>query len=83
MNKFVALTVNGNSVSIATGNDALSAIDTGTTLIAAPTDAVRNLYAQIPNSMNLTSQQLPGFFSFRKYMAAVVSHFMFSPFGIV
>lgn len=52
-------------MTIPTGNDALSAIDTGTTLIAGPTVAVANLYAQIPGSANLTGQ-LAGFFSFRE-----------------
>lgn len=58
-----AVTVQGNNVDIPTGNGALAAIDTGTTLVAGPSDAVANIYAQIPNSKNQTGQ-LQGFFSF-------------------
>ena len=59
------MTVNGNSVQIPTGNDALSAIDTGTTLIGGPSDGVQNLYAAIPGSQPVGSQ-MQGFFAFRK-----------------
>lgn len=59
------LTVNGKSVTISTGNAALSAIDTGTTLIGGPTDGVQNLYAAIPGSQAL-SGSMEGFFAFRE-----------------
>ncbi|KAH8116621.1 acid protease [Phellopilus nigrolimitatus] len=58
------LTVQGQSVTIPTGNDALAAIDTGTTLVAGPTSAVEAVYAQIPNFQRQTGN-LAGFFSFR------------------
>lgn len=52
-------------MSIPTGDDALSAIDTGTTLIAGPSEAVANVFQQIPGSQQLTGN-LQGFFSFRE-----------------
>ena len=57
--------VQGTSVSIPTGSNALAAIDTGTTLIGGPTDSVAAIYAAIPNS-NKLSGQMEGFFSFRE-----------------
>ncbi|GJE90021.1 A1 family peptidase [Phanerochaete sordida] len=58
-----SVTVNGQSVSISTGTAALSAIDTGTTLIGGPTDGVQAVYQAIPNSQAL-SGQMEGFFAF-------------------
>lgn len=61
------LTVQGKSLTISSSDsESLSAIDTGTTLIAGPTDAVQNVFSQIPGSQALTGQ-LEGFFSFRAY----------------
>jgi cathepsin D len=57
--------VNGQNVQISTGAEALSAIDTGTTLIGGPTDGVQAVYAAIPNSQAL-SGQMEGFFAYRK-----------------
>ncbi|KZV60759.1 acid protease [Peniophora sp. CONT] len=45
-----SLTVNGNSVSISNG---LSAIDTGTTLLAGPPDDVADFYKQISGSRSV------------------------------
>ncbi|TCD66301.1 hypothetical protein EIP91_001547 [Steccherinum ochraceum] len=58
-----AVTVNNNSVSIPTGNAALSAIDTGTTLVGGPSQAVQAIFQAIPNSVAL-SGQMQGFFAF-------------------
>lgn len=44
------LTVNGNSITLASGSSSYAAIDTGTTLIGGPTDQVAAIFAQIPNS---------------------------------
>lgn len=44
------LTVQGNSVSLDSGSASNAAIDTGTTLVGGPSDAIANVYAQIPNS---------------------------------
>ncbi|EMD33690.1 hypothetical protein CERSUDRAFT_87022 [Gelatoporia subvermispora B] len=57
------VTVQGSSVSIPTGNSALAAIDTGTTLIGGPTNAVAAIFNAIPGSTALTGQ-MAGFFSF-------------------
>ncbi|KAL6297890.1 aspartic peptidase domain-containing protein [Sparassis latifolia] len=57
------VTVQGKSVTIGGGSDALAAIDTGTTLIGAPTDAVQAIYNAIPGSQALTGQN-EGFYSF-------------------
>ncbi|KAJ7879486.1 aspartic peptidase A1 [Mycena olivaceomarginata] len=56
------VTVQGTPLKIATGNDALAAIDTGTTLIGGPTTDVENLWAQIKGSAKIPS--MPGFFQF-------------------
>ncbi|KAF8961369.1 aspartic peptidase domain-containing protein [Flammula alnicola] len=56
-----SITVNGKSVTIST-NTALSAIDTGTTLIGGPTTDVANIWAAVPNSG--PSPSSPGFFNF-------------------
>lgn len=56
-------TVNGQDVQINTGADALSAIDTGTTLIGGPSVDVKAIYAAIPGSQQLDGAN-EGFFSF-------------------
>jgi cathepsin D len=55
-------TVNGASISVATGTSALSAIDTGTTLIGGPTDDVAKVWAAVPGSALSTSSA--GFYTF-------------------
>ncbi|KAF9785153.1 acid protease, partial [Thelephora terrestris] len=45
-----SLTVQGNSVSLGTGQNTYSAIDTGTTLIGGPQSAIAAIYANIPGS---------------------------------
>jgi cathepsin D len=44
------MTVQGNAVTLPTGTDSYSAIDTGTTLVGGPTSAIQAIYAQIPGS---------------------------------
>ncbi|KAG7098251.1 hypothetical protein E1B28_000213 [Marasmius oreades] len=56
------LTVNGKNVPISTGNNAVSAIDTGTTLIGGPGTDVKAFWAAVPGS-NVVSD-MPGFFSY-------------------
>jgi cathepsin D len=51
-------------VPIATGNSALSAIDTGTTLIGGPSTDVANIWAAVPGSTALGGQ-MTGFYGFR------------------
>ncbi len=60
-----ALTVNGNSVTLDSGSGAYAAIDTGTTLVGGPQDAVSALYAQIEGSAPLTGNE--GYWSYREY----------------
>ncbi|RXW25045.1 hypothetical protein EST38_g804 [Candolleomyces aberdarensis] len=57
-----SVTVQGERVSIATGNSALSAIDTGTTLIGGPSDDVASIWAQVPGATQAANQQ--GFWTF-------------------
>lgn len=61
--------MNGKNVQIPSGNAALSAIDTGTTLVGGPSSAVQALFSAIPNSVAL-SGQMQGFFGFRMYSSA-------------
>jgi len=51
-----AMTVQGNSVSLGTGQDAYAAIDTGTTLVGGPPDQIALIYAQIPGSSPATGR---------------------------
>lgn len=68
----LGVTVNGQSVTIPTGDAALSAIDTGTTLIGGPTDGVQAIYQAIPNSQALAGQ-MEGFFAFRACQVNLVA----------
>jgi len=45
-----AITSQGNPISISPGSSTLAAIDTGTSLIGGPADAVAEIYANIPGS---------------------------------
>ncbi|KAJ3782577.1 aspartic peptidase domain-containing protein, partial [Lentinula aff. detonsa] len=56
-----SLTVQSQSVSLGSSSQ-LSAIDTGTTLIGGPSDAVQNFYGSIAGSSTVQGEQ--GFFSF-------------------
>lgn len=58
------ITVNGQKVDLGSSS-ANAAIDTGTTLIGGPSDAVSAIYAQIENSQALTGQY-SGYYAFRK-----------------
>lgn len=58
------ISVQGQNVQIATGSAAMSAIDTGTTLIGGPSNDVKNIWAAVPGSAALGGQ-MAGFFSFR------------------
>ena len=58
------VTVNGKSVNI--GNASSAAIDTGTTLIGAPTAAVTAIWSAVSGARALTGQ-MAGFWAFRKY----------------
>jgi hypothetical protein len=59
-----AVTVNGNSVNIGSANSA--AIDTGTTLIGAPTNAVNAIWGAVSGAVPL-SGNMSGFYAFRMY----------------
>ena len=59
------MTARGNQIAVPTGSGNQAAIDTGTTLIGAPTAVVQSLYQQIPNSQALTGD-MQGFYQFRK-----------------
>ena len=60
-------TVQGKSVSVPTGSAAASAIDTGTTLIGAPSAAVTAIFGAIDGAQPLGGQ-LEGFWAFRECM---------------
>jgi cathepsin D len=65
MNPSPALTVQGNSVTLAAGQGGYSAIDTGTTLIGGPQDVIAAIYANIPDSSPATGD-FEGYYSYRK-----------------
>jgi cathepsin D len=58
------VTVNSNTVNI--GSDTLAAIDTGTTLIGAPTAAVNAIWGAVSGAVALTGN-MSGFYAFRAY----------------
>lgn len=60
-----SVNVQGKSVQVATGSSALSAIDTGTTLIGGPYTDVAAIWAAVPGSQPL-SGQMEGFYGFRQ-----------------
>ena len=60
--------MNGKSVSVPTGNLAIAAIDTGTSLIGAPTAAVNAIWGAVPGSEPLTGEQA-GYFAFRTFFS--------------
>ncbi|EIN11518.1 acid protease [Punctularia strigosozonata HHB-11173 SS5] len=57
------VTVTGKEVQLSGGNNALSAIDTGTTLIGGPSTDVANFWATVPGSEALTGSN-QGFWSY-------------------
>ncbi|KAI9437532.1 acid protease [Lactarius indigo] len=57
------ITVNGKGVNLPSGDLAVAAIDTGTTLIGGPTAAVRAVWAAVPGAVALDGN-LAGFFAF-------------------
>ncbi|KAJ7448535.1 aspartic peptidase domain-containing protein [Mycena latifolia] len=59
-----AVTVQGKSVSISTGNSALAAIDTGTTAIGGPTADVNAIWAAVPGAGPIRTAGAEGFFQF-------------------
>ena len=59
------LTVNGASVTLNSGSASYAAIDTGTTLVGGPPDAIAALYAQIPGSQALTGDNA-GYYTYRE-----------------
>ena len=59
---FTAITAQGKAVPITTGNSALAAIDTGTTLIGGPTADVQAIW----NAVGGTAiPSMPGYYQFR------------------
>lgn len=58
-----AIAINGEQVPYKSPS-ANAAIDTGTTLIGAPTSVVRDIYAAIPNSQSLSSQGMQGYYQY-------------------
>ncbi|KAI0368304.1 acid protease [Pilatotrama ljubarskyi] len=62
MLELTGATVQGKSVSLPTGSAALSAIDTGTTLVGGPTEGVEAIYNAIPGSQPVPDME--GFFQY-------------------
>lgn len=60
-----AITSQGSSISVPTGLDAQAAIDTGTTLIGGPADAVAEIYANIPGAEQGTGD-MEGYYLYRE-----------------
>jgi len=58
-----SMSVQGNAISLVSGNPSLAAIDTGTTLVGGPPSAIAQLYAQIPGSQP-ASGNLEGYYTY-------------------
>ncbi len=61
--------MNGKSVSLPSGDLAVAAIDTGTTLIGGPTAAVNAVWGAVPGAEALNGN-LAGFFAFRTFFSS-------------
>ena len=61
----LALTIQGNSVTLPSGKNSYAAIDTGTTLIGGPQDAIQQIYASIPGSSPATGN-FAGYYTYRE-----------------
>ena len=61
--------MDGKSVTLPGGNLDLAAIDTGTSLIGAPTAAVNAIWGAVSGSVPLSGEQA-GFFAFRTYFSS-------------
>jgi cathepsin D len=55
--------LNGQSITIGGAQNNLAAIDTGTTLVGGPTEAIQSLYSQLPGNTQLGN----GMFGFGAY----------------
>ncbi|EGN95044.1 hypothetical protein SERLA73DRAFT_187322 [Serpula lacrymans var. lacrymans S7.3] len=55
------VTVQGTSINT---NSAYAAIDTGTTNVGGPSDSIASIYAQIPGSAAITSDNYQGYYSY-------------------
>jgi cathepsin D len=66
---FAAITVQGKAISVPTSSN-LAAIDTATTLIAAPTSVISDIWAQVPGSMALNGNYT-GLYAFRQYHSPI------------
>ena len=60
--RWIGVTAQGQNIAITPGASALSSIDSGSTLIGGPTDAVRAIYSAIPGAQDIRGG---GFFAFR------------------
>ena len=67
-----ALRVNGQSITLPTGQNAWTAIDTGTTGVGMPSDVQQALFAAIPNSQQGTGQ-FEGYYLYREYVEVILS----------
>lgn len=61
---FSAVTVQGKSISVSS-SEGLAAIDTGTTLLGAPSTVAQQFWSNVPGSVALTGQY-QGMYAFRK-----------------
>lgn len=66
------MTVQGKSISISS-SEGLAAIDTGTTLIGAPSTVAQQIWANVPGSVALSGQN-QGMYAFRKHLQLAVIH---------
>lgn len=57
----------GSSISLESGSASWAAIDTGTTLVAGPSDVIEEIYAAIPGS----SMGTDGYYTYREHPSSL------------
>lgn len=70
---FLAVNINGATVSLPSGSSSYAAIDTGTTLVGGPTEYISEIFAQIPGSAAGTGD-FQGYYTYRKILSLSMDH---------
>ena len=67
LNLFLALNVQGNTISLPSGVSSYAAIDTGTTLVGGPPQYISEIFAQIPGSRPGT-ENFQSYYTYRAFV---------------
>ena len=67
LNLFLAITVQGNTINLPSGESSYAAIDTGTTLVGGPSEYIAQIFAQIPGS-NPGTDVYQNYYTYRGFL---------------